>query len=365
MTTLSEQAMRDSVAFLRRIGDAMPGFLWTASPDGAIDYASQHWLDYAGAGLEAVLGDKWQDFVHPDDLQRAVLSFAAARASSSPFNIEVRLRAHDGMYRWFLVGARAFRNSAGTLTRWVGVNVDIDDQKRAETELRRLNETLEQRVDSRTREHDRLWRLSKDMLVVASVAGYFLSSNPSFTAIMGWSEPEMRLFPFAELAHPDQRAELAETLRLLAEGEPVGRCEIRTRHKNHAYRWLSWTITAEADMLYMVGRDVTLRREREEALRQAEAALRQSQKMEAIGQLTGGIAHDFNNLLAGISGSLEMTRSRIRHGRITEVDRFLDAATTATTRAAALTQRLLAFSRRQALDPKPVDPNRLVLSMEE
>jgi len=96
-----------------------------------------------------------------------------------------------------------------------------------------------------------------------------------------------------------------------------------------------------------------------------EEALRQSQKMEAIGQLTGGIAHDFNNLLAGITGSLEMVRARVSQGRVPEIDRYVMAAQGAAKRAAALTHRLLAFARRQTLEPKPVDANRLIADMEE
>ena len=97
----------------------------------------------------------------------------------------------------------------------------------------------------------------------------------------------------------------------------------------------------------------------------AEEALRQSQKMEAVGQLTGGIAHDFNNLLTGIIGSLDLLQVRLRQGRTTEIDRYVAAAQGASKRAAALTHRLLAFSRRQTLDPKPTDVNRLVIGMEE
>ena len=96
-----------------------------------------------------------------------------------------------------------------------------------------------------------------------------------------------------------------------------------------------------------------------------EEALRQAQKMEAVGQLTGGLAHDFNNLLAGISGSLELMQSRIAQGRLADVDRYMIAAQGAARRAAALTHRLLAFSRRQTLDPKPTDVNQLVVGMEE
>ena len=105
--------------------------------------------------------------------------------------------------------------------------------------------------------------------------------------------------------------------------------------------------------------------ERTSELRTAEDALRQAQKMEAIGQLTGGIAHDFNNLLQGITGSLDLVRKRISQGRIGDLDRFIDGAMTSAKRAAALTHRLLAFSRRQPLDPRPVQANPLVASMED
>lgn len=98
-------------------------------------------------------------------------------------------------------------------------------------------------------------------------------------------------------------------------------------------------------------------------LMRAEEALRQSQKMEAVGQLTGGLAHDFNNMLAGIVGSLELMQTRMLQGRVGDLDRYIGAAQGAAKRAAALTHRLLAFSRRQTLDPKPTDVNRLVEGM--
>jgi signal transduction histidine kinase/CheY-like chemotaxis protein len=106
-------------------------------------------------------------------------------------------------------------------------------------------------------------------------------------------------------------------------------------------------------------------RDRTQELIEAQEALRQAQKMEAVGQLTGGIAHDFNNLLQGITGSLEIVQRRVAQGRITELDRFIQGATTAANRAASLTHRLLAFSRRQPLDPRPVQVNALVASLED
>jgi nitrogen-specific signal transduction histidine kinase/ActR/RegA family two-component response regulator len=118
-------------------------------------------------------------------------------------------------------------------------------------------------------------------------------------------------------------------------------------------------------LLHAVGRDVSAEREAEAALAEVQERLRQSQKMEALGQLTGGIAHDFNNLLQGISGSIEIVRSRLADGRHDDIDRFMESATQSAHRAASLIHRLLAFARRQSLDTRPVNINQLVLSMED
>jgi PAS domain S-box-containing protein len=114
-----------------------------------------------------------------------------------------------------------------------------------------------------------------------------------------------------------------------------------------------------------ITRDLTERRETQLELEKAREQFFQAQKMEAVGQLTGGLAHDFNNMLTGISGSLELLRSRIAQGRLADLDRYITSAQGATSRAAALTHRMLAFARRQTLDPKPTDANRLVSTMED
>jgi PAS domain S-box-containing protein len=132
-----------------------------------------------------------------------------------------------------------------------------------------------------------------------------------------------------------------------------------------AQREIAARATAEAD-LRRLNETLEQRVASEVAERaKAEEALRQAQKMEAIGQLTGGIAHDFNNLLQGVIGSLHMLRSRAAAGRTADLGRYVDAALTSADRAAALTHRLLAFARRQPLDPKAVDANKLVASMED
>jgi nitrogen-specific signal transduction histidine kinase/CheY-like chemotaxis protein len=121
----------------------------------------------------------------------------------------------------------------------------------------------------------------------------------------------------------------------------------------------------EGDLVYAYGRDITAERRSRDELARAQEALRQSQKMEAVGQLTGGLAHDFNNLLAGISGSLEVIEALLVQGRLGNIERYIKMAQGSTRRAASLTQRLLAFSRRQTLDPRPTDVNRLVGGMED
>ena len=121
----------------------------------------------------------------------------------------------------------------------------------------------------------------------------------------------------------------------------------------------------DEDRIHAVGRDVTVEKEAAQTLSETEEALRQAQKMEAVGQLTGGIAHDFNNLLTGIVGSLDLMQTRIAQGRFDVLEKYAKAAMSSANRAAALTHRLLAFARRQPLDPKPVNANTLVTSLDD
>ena len=139
----------------------------------------------------------------------------------------------------------------------------------------------------------------------------------------------------------------------------------RLCHKDGTYRYLAWTGSFDGKRVYATGRDVTAEHEREAELEHTQEQLRQAQKMEAVGQLTGGIAHDFNNLLTGVIGSLDMMQRQMAKGETSKVERYATTAMTAANRAAALTHRLLAFARRQPLDPKPVSANRLVTGMEE
>jgi len=191
------------------------------------------------------------------------------------------------------------------------------------------------------------------------------------------------------MVHPDDVESVAARWGKSLDLGETYEAEFRLRRADGAYRWhiaraapvrggdgqvIRW-IGANTDIhdqkeiaAALTDLNATLEQrveERTQLLLRTEEALRQAQKMEAVGQLTGGIAHDFNNLLAGISGSLEMLERRLADGKLAGVERYIDAAQGAARRAAALTQRLLAFSRQQTLDPKPTDANRLISGMED
>lgn len=229
--------------------------------------------------------------------------------------------------------------------------------------LRHANEVLEVRVRERTRERDQMWAYSHDLIGIADSEGIWVSINPAWGRSLGWKVDEIVGKTSEWLEHPDDQLRTRSEIARLAAGTPTFNFENRFRTRSGTYRTLSWTAVPEGGLLYCVARDVTTERERTLELEQAKDALRQSQKMEAIGQLTGGIAHDFNNLLTGIMGSLELLQRRLE-GRQPRAERYIGIAIASAQRAAALTHRLLSFGRRQALDMQPIDMNRLVTGME-
>ena len=203
------------------------------------------------------------------------------------------------------------------------------------------------------------------LVAVAAFDSTIREVNPAWPALLGWSEVELVGRSYAEFVHPDDVERSLAWAAKLAGGGKVADLENRYRCKDGSYRWIAWAVTANDGVFHCVGRDVTEQKHQADALATAEEALRQSQKMEAVGQLTGGIAHDFNNLLQGIVSALSLMRRRLEQGRTDELMRFADMATASARRAAALTQRLLAFARRQPLNPKPVEVTLLIASIEE
>ena len=253
----------------------------------------------------------------------------------------------------------------------------------AEAKAREQAERMQLALDSGAVVGTWVWDVQRDIVV----------GDPLFARGFGLDPDRCNIgLPFEEVVasvHADDLSRVREEIAAAMQRGGAYRCEFRVRDHDGVFRWIEANGRVDLNELGVATRfpgvliDIEHRRAIEEALRemnqqlehrvqlaleqreQAEEALRQSQKMEAVGQLTGGIAHDFNNLLTGISGSLEMLETRIAQGRFDVLPRYIDAAQGAAKRAAALTQRLLAFSRRQTLDPKPTNLNRLISDMEE
>ncbi|AYO83211.1 PAS domain S-box-containing protein [Methylobacterium sp. PvP062] len=305
------------------------------------------------------LRGKWVTEFAPDLERFWFETYGHVALTGEPANFENYAAAFG---RWFDVRAIRVGDPAD---RQIAIFFnDVTGRKHAEQELLKLNETLEQQVHERTQERDRLWRNTQDIQVVIDGRGVFQAVNPAFTVILGWTAEDVLGRTVFEFIVPADEGLTNQALQH-ARVHSLPTVENRYRHKEGGFRWISWVAAPEGELIYASGRHITAEKDQAEALRLAEEALRQSQKMEAVGQLTGGLAHDFNNLLAGISGSLELMQTRMQQGRLTDVDRYMTAAQGAAKRAAALTHRLLAFSRRQTLDPRPTDVNRLVSGMQE
>ncbi|WP_253189186.1 PAS domain S-box protein [Brevundimonas sp. LM2] len=357
----AETALRQSEAQFRAFAEAVPNHVWASRPDGHLYWFNSQIYHYVGLSEGALDGrEGWANIVHPDDLPAAAAAWARSLETGEVYRTEFRARRADGAWRWFGVQAEPVRDAEGRITGWVGANSDIDD-------IRRLNAQLEILLAGSKAERDRLWTLSADALARADYAGGLLAVNPAWTAILGWSEQELLTNPYADIIHPDDLEATVAALTRMGETGQAVRYENNILSKSGVWTPMGWTVSPEPDGVHFiaVGRDLTEDKARERQLALAQEALRQSQKMEAVGQLTGGIAHDFNNLLAGISGSLELLSRRLSEGRLNGMERYIDAAQGSAQRAASLTQRLLAFSRRQTLDPKPTDVNRLIAGMED
>ena len=335
----------------RVVADARFASLYGVDPDRA----------RAGAPVEEFFRS-----IHPDDVARVEAEIAKAVATGEPLASEYRLVQPNGRIRWVVAHGRCLHTPNGKPERFPGASFEITERKLAEERLRELNADLERQVVERSSERGTTWQVSPHLLSVIDLGtGNFARVNPAWSTVLGWPESELVGASFQDYLHPDDLAPSWAAFDKVMRGEPVLNFENRYRTRDGSYRWLSWVAVPENGRLFSTARDITSDKDNAAALAAAEDSLRQSQKMEAVGQLTGGIAHDFNNLLTGIGGSLQMIHTRIAQGRVDVVERYVDAAQGAVKRAAALTHRLLAFSRRQTLDPRPTNVNRLIAGMEE
>ncbi len=359
----AETALRASEEQFRMFAQAMPHHVWTGPADGKLDWFNDRVYEYTGLTSGELDGDGWGRVIDPADVALASARWTHALKTGEPYETEFRIRRADGSYRWHLARAVPIRDDNGIVQRWIGSSTDIDDQKGAAAQLAQINATLEEEVAFRTAERDRMWRLSKDILLVADFDACITAVSPAFTTILGWKVSEVIGTSFMSLVHPDDRANTISQVTALSEGAHVFRFENRYQRKDGTYCTLSWTASPDAQFIHAIGRDITADLARADAMRRTEVALQQAQKMETIGKLTGGVAHDFNNLLQVISGNLQlvmplMTDNPKAHTRLAN-------ALAGVERGAKLANYLLAFARRQPLEPKVVKLSRLITGMED
>jgi PAS domain S-box-containing protein len=360
----AEQEVRESEARLRALTDNLPGgvvYQLRTDHEGLsreFIYVSQTHEKLTGVTADAVMADPTIPYrmIHPDDQARMYQAGALAIRNKAPYDLEVRYLLGSGEVRWARLISAPRSQPDGTLI-WDGLQIDVTDRIVSQQKLEDLNATLEERVEARTRERDRAWKFSRDLQVVLNANRVFVAANQAWQTILGW-EPEAVIgLGYTDFIHPEDLEESERVSEAVAKGD-IRPFENRFRHRDGSYRWFSWVAAPEDGLIYASGRHITAEKEAEAALAATAAQLRQSQKMEAMGQLTGGVAHDFNNLLTPIVASLDLLQ-RKRLGDERE-RRLIDGAMQSAERAKTLVQRLLAFARRQPLQPRAVDVGGLI-----
>ncbi|WP_279358727.1 PAS domain-containing protein [Methylobacterium indicum] len=316
-----------------------------------------------------------ETYIPPEDREAVRAEIERAIRTKTSYSLEHRVHLADGSVGWASSRAVPVLDADGRITEWYGAATDITERKRQEAASRDLTASLGRQVADRTAE----LRLYGDIIqssaapICAFDTGYRLiafnqAHSDEFHRIFGIRVRIGDVFP--DLFPKDQAPVMRGLMTRALTGESY---TVTEEFGDPGLAKPAWEVTysplrdgdGRVIGAFHHARDISDRLRAESELAATQEALRQSQKMEAVGQLTGGLAHDFNNLLAGISGSLELMQTRLQQGRFKDVERYMAAAQGAAKRAAALTHRLLAFSRRQTLDPRPTDVNRLVAGMEE
>ncbi len=359
-------ALRASEERFRALVATSAATVWTTDAQGLVREDSPSWRSFTGQTLGQWLGTGWLDVVHPDDRAHAAESWTSAVASVMPLDTEFQLRRADGEWRLTAVRAVPVYDADGSIREWVGTNADITDRRRAE-EARQSIEDRHRIAVRATNDTIWDWDLRTDRIewneALHEAHGYALEDvDPSGV----W---------WVNQIHPDDRERVSASIHAVINGTDA--------HWSDEYRFLRADGTYAdvldrgfmvrgpgGEPLRMIGAmlDVTERRQSErelrrlneelevevarraEQLRRQEEALRQSQKLEAVGQLTGGVAHDFNNLLTVIRSSAGL----LRRPNLSEERRrrYVEAIADTADRAAKLTGQLLAFARRQPLKPE-------------
>jgi PAS domain S-box-containing protein len=283
----------------RALSEQAPSMVWRSGLDARCDYCNATWLAFTGRPLDREVGDGWIETVHQSDLRRYMPEYLAHFERRQGFETELRLRRHDGVFRYISVRAAPYHDPSGAFAGFLADGFDNTDHR----ELDAFSGGAE------------FFEMSLDLLCISGFDGYFRRVNPSWTRTLGWTAEELLARPSIELVHPDdQRATLLARDGLKANQPLIGLAN-RYRCKDGSYRWFEWRSAGhpEREVVYASARDVTEQREAERVLREA-AELQQrmqrqlilSDRLASVGMLAAGVAHEINNPLAYVVANLDL-----------------------------------------------------------
>jgi formate hydrogenlyase transcriptional activator len=270
----------------RLIIDTAPTLIHTGRPDGFLDFFNERWLEYLGVGLKEVEGWRWTNVIHPDDLDELVSEWRASLATGEPLEVEARVRRADGQYRWFLHRKVPLRDVQGTILKWYGSSLDIEDLKQAETAFRR-SESLLRRNEFYLNEGQRLSNSGSWSFTPDRICDYW---SPQLYEILGFDPGKgiPTLGDYLALVHPEDREKVERTIdRMIAEG--VG-CDIKKRvvradGQLRVIRCVGVPAVEDGQVRRFIGTliDVTDQEELTQQLRQREAYLSEAQRLSHTG----------------------------------------------------------------------------------
>jgi PAS domain S-box-containing protein len=335
--------------------------IYMLAPDGRVISWNPGAERIKGYTADEIIGEHFSRFYTEEDQAAGLPARTLTTAAEvGHFHSEAWRVRRDGSRFWASVMLDPIRQD-GELIGFAKITRDMTEQRQAQLAA----------LESERRFRLLVQSVTDYAIFMLDCEGHVINWNAGAERIKGYAEPEILGCHFSRFYTSEDKARGVPAVALeTARREGRFEAEGWRVRKNGERFWASVVIDAVHDGGRLVGfakitRDLTERRQAQLELEQSREQLFQAQKMEAAGQLTSGLAHDFNNLLASISGSLELLSARITQGRYKDLDRLVAMAQSAATRAAALTHRLLAFSRRQTLDPRPTDVNQLVAGLED